>query len=656
MPQVTPDRSPRRASWISVIILLVLTEAIYLPPPILNGSRTLFGYDYEMLHLRRLSFARAALTTTHRLPAWYPGELLGAPFLANLQSFPWIPLHLVLLLLNPEKAYAAAVAIAAALSALFTYLYCRRAGLSHAGAIAAGWTFACSGFFAAHVTVGFLSSLEPYAALPLLLWLADRATDAGRYHSQRVDMLVLAGATTLVVCAGHPQLPAYSVATALLYVLWRVRGWVRAKLISAILLGIGVSLIVWWPMLLLIGRSTRVLHLDPAANDIVLPYRRVLGLIVPGIDGWPDGLSLASGHRFTGYPHPGYFWDTFAYVGILPLIAVAVLVSVCLARKRLLASRWLFLGLVGIVALASALPLLDPLRRELSGTILRSPARLLYVITFVLAVAFGVGIDHLGRWKSARLTMLGSAAVVACLAFHAWDLSRISRVFILPTTWHPVDVPEFDENLARQGGDGRVAVSHILSLQLSSGHDDAGGYDSIFLAAPYRALLAITGQPPGLNEEIMDASTWPVAALEAAGVRFVTTATRTDLELAASAPPLRMYRVANPAPRVRLPGGTSSYTRPAGDRIVVRSSGARAGVVEILEVPDPGWTAQVDGARTPIKAANGIEMTVPVLAGDHLIQLRYRTPGRTVGVVLSLVSMLMLTGLVRVGLRRKEPA
>jgi len=647
LPATPPRGSTRRADWIGIAILLVLTEAIYLPWPILNGSRMLFGYDYEMLHMRRLAFVRAALATTHRLPAWYPRELLGAPFLANLQSFPWIPTHLVLLLLKPETAFAAAVAMAAALSALFTYLYCRRAGLSQIGAIAAAWTFACSGFFAAHVTVGFLSSLEPYASLPLLLWLADRATDPARSHAQRIDLLALAGATALVVCAGHPQLPAYSVAAALLYVLWRGRGWGRAKIVCSIFLGIGVTLIVWWPMLLLIGRSTRILRLDPSDNDVVLPYHRLLGLIVPGIDGWPDGLSLAAGHRFTAYSHPGYFWDTFAYLGVLPLIAVAVLVSVCVARKRWPGSRWLFLGAIGIMALAGALPLLAPLRRISAGTILRCPSRLLYVCTFVLAVAFGVGIDHLRRWRPAWLPRLGAAAAFGCLAFHAWDLGRISSVFILPTTWHPVDVPEFDGILARELGDDRVAVSRILSLRLLYDRDDAGGYDSIFLADPYRALLALADAPPGLNEEIIDASRWPVAALQAAGVKLVITeGTRTDLELAASTPILRMYRVANPASRASLSGGVVIYHRPTGDRIEVQSSGTRPGVVKVLEAPDPGWAAQVDGARTPIVAAGGIRMEVAVPPGDHSILLRYRTPGRITGGALSAASLFLLVALV----------
>ena len=265
---------------LALALLLLFTEAIYLPWSVLRGKSTLYGWDYMMLHARRLAFARDALFSgAHRMPGWYPREMLGTPFSANLQNFPWIPTHWPLLLFDPYKAYAAGIAMAAGLAALFTYLFCRRAGLSPIGAAAAGWTFACAGVFSAHVMVGHLVNLEGYPALPLLLWLADRATDV---RARRRDMLALAIGTACVVVAGHPQFPAYAVATALLYLIWRGRGWLRVKLCGAMMLGIGATMAAWWPMLLLIGRSSRTLPLDPAANDIVMPYHRLLGFIAPG--------------------------------------------------------------------------------------------------------------------------------------------------------------------------------------------------------------------------------------------------------------------------------------------------------------------------------------------------------------------------------------
>jgi Bacterial membrane protein YfhO len=613
---------------LALALLLLFTEAIYLPWSVLRGTSTLYGWDYMMLHARRLAFARDGLFSgAHRLPGWYPREMLGTPFNANLQNFPWIPTHWPLLLFDPYKAYAAGIAMAAGLAALFTYLFCRRAGLSPIGAAAAGWTFACAGVFSAHVMVGHLVNLEGYPALPLLLWLADRATDA---RARRRDTIALAIGTACVVLAGHPQFPAYAVATAVLYVIWRARGRLRMKLSGAMLLGIGATMAAWWPMLLLIRRSSRALPLDPASNDIVMPYHRLLGLVAPGIDGWPAGVNAAAGHLFSGYPHPGYFWDTFGYIGVLPLGAMVVLGIMCLVRGRIPESRWVFLAVIGLVALIGALPLLDPLRQMVPVTLLRSPARLLYICTFSLAPALGVGIDMLLRWKP-----FGWAVAVVCLAFHAWDLGSTSRLFITPGPLHPLDVPEFSKEL----GTGRVAMSRVLDLKIDYDHDDAGGFDAIFLADTYRALLALTGAPARSNEEVMDASTWPPHALEATGVQFVIPwGARKDLALVKSAAGLQMFRVANPAPR--------DYLRPTPDLIQVQSSTTHAGVVHILEAYDPGWTADVDGAPVKVLEADGLGMDVPVPAGDHLVLFRYHTPGRRTGLILSLLSACLLVVLI----------
>src|ERR1051326_3122198 len=150
----------RGRSWISVGLLLALTAAIYFRPSVVFEGRELVGLDFAQLHIRHMAFAREALFgSQHFLPAWYPRELFGAPFSANLQSFPWIPTRLVLLLFDPSVAFSIGVWIAAALAALFSYLYCRRIGLSEIGSVAAAWTFACAGFFSTRVMAGHLPLL-----------------------------------------------------------------------------------------------------------------------------------------------------------------------------------------------------------------------------------------------------------------------------------------------------------------------------------------------------------------------------------------------------------------------------------------------------------------------------------------------------------------
>jgi hypothetical protein len=673
---------------LAVAALLVLTEAFYLRPGILRGTETLGGVDYGELHIRRIRFAREALFGAgHTLPAWYPREVLGSPFAANLQSFPWIPTRLLLLPLDPAIAYAAAVAIAAALSAIFTYLYCRRAGLTRRGAVAAGGTFACAGYFASRVLAGHLPLLEAYPALPLLLWLVERALEPERAPRHWFDLGVLAVCCACVVVAGHPQLPAYSIASALLYAVWRGRRVLAAKVVGAMMLGAGLALAVWWPMLLLIARSTRVLRLAAPDNDIAMPYSRLPALLMPGIHGWPQPVELADHHPFTGYPNTAYFWDTASYIGILPLVAVAALLIGCIVQKRMPNSRWIFLSCLGVAAFLCSLPFASPLLHLLPGTLLRSPARLLYLSTFCAAVATGVAVDALRRARWPRFVV----AVVLCL--HFADLWGFAHRFIQATP-REEDPPAFQAILDREVGDGRIAEERAYYYSTVSNddrRDDAGGFDSIFLARFYRGVLALAADSPGLNRQSIDASELPVKALQATGVRFVITEkTRTDLEwVATDEDDSNLYRVPHPAPRAEFFTGARTefveerqipdsfaadsrnrlllspdarkystsvasnttgtpviYLRPSSDEILLRTSSGEPGFAEVLEAYDSGWTATMDTAPASVLPANGFAMAVPVPAGSHTVRLRYKTPGRATGAVLSLLSLALLAALI----------
>jgi len=690
------DRPARFSSVSAIAALLALIGVFYLRPGILLGTSVLAGSDYGELHIRRIRFAREALFgIRHTLPAWYPHEVLGSPFAANLQSFPWIPTRLLLLPLDPSVAYAVAIALSAALSAIFTYLYCRRAGLTRTGAVAAGGTFACAGYFASRVLAGHLPLLEAYPALPLLLFLVDRALAPERARRQRFDLGVLAVCSACVVAAGHPQLPAYSLASALLYTAWTGRTGLRSRVrvAGAITLGVGLTLAVWWPMILLIARSTRVLALLPPENDIAMPYSRLLALVMPGIHGWAQPVELADYHPFIGFPNPAYFWDTASYIGILPLVAIGALFIGCVVRKRMPDGRWRFLSYLGVGAFVCSLPLASPLLHLLPGTLLRSPARLLYISTFCAAVALGVGADAVRRARWPQNAAVRNGLLIVILSAHFLDLWGFTHWFIQLTP-REGQHPEFEAILDRKLGSGRIAEQRgdrILSNEDRC--DDAGGFDSILLARSYRGLLALAGFPPNLNRQWIDASRLPVKALEATGVRFViTTETRTDLELAGTTPDLNLYRVANPASRTDffredqtefaaarqipdlfaadprrklllpsdarqlLPQSRSNdstihqaavdYSRPSSDEILLRTTSGQRGFVHVLEAFDPGWTATVDGERAPVVPANGFTMVIPIPAGIHTLRLRYETPGRAMGVGLSLLSFGLLAALI----------
>jgi hypothetical protein len=642
------------------------------------------GSDYEMLHRLRLYFAQQWLFgPAHRLPAWNPHEVLGAPFSANLQAFPWIPTRLVLLLADPSVAYGLGIAIAAGLAALFGFLYCRGLGLSRVGAATAGWTFAAAGFFASRVMAGHLPLLEAYPSLPLLLWLSDRALRRAR----RFDLGALSVATACVVAAGHPQVPAYSAGAALVYIWWRGRAAAlrdRLRATAAILLGIGLTLAVWWPMLLLIGRSTRVLHLRAPENDVFMPWSRLLALIAPGIQGWASPMDLFDRHPFSGYPNASWFWDTTSYIGLLPLIALAGLAIRALRRKRLPDWRRRFLAALGTAAFLGALPIATPILHLLPGTLLRSPARLLYLSTFCVAAAAGVAVDVIRELPWPRRAL--RAGLAAILILHFADLWRFDRWFV--QTYPRDEAPAaFQATLDGESGNDRIADERDGNTPLyGERYDDAGGFDSVFLARFNRVWMALAGKPPDTNEQVFDASALPPHALEAMGVRFVISADeRTDLPAVENSGYEHLYRVPHPAPRVQffaasraefepesripemfaggswdrlllepsarpyLPSGAAadvpvklSYARPAPGEIRIQSSNPQAGFVYVLESYDPGWTASMDGAPAHVLPANGFAMAVAVQPGVHAVRLRYETPGRKTGIVLSLTSLVLL--------------
>jgi hypothetical protein len=283
------------------------------------------------------------------------------------------------------------------------------------------------------------------------------------------------------------------------------------------------------------------------------------------------------------------------------------------------------------------------------------------------------------------------AGLAVILALHFADLWRFANRFI--KTYPRDEGPAaFEATLDREIGDARIADERDGNTPLyGERYDDAGGFDSVFLARFNRAYLALAGAPPDTNEQVFDASLLPRRALEAMGVRFViSTDERRDLPLAGESNGEHLYRIPNPAPRVRfIPAGRAefepefripaifaagswdrlllepsarrqvptgaatntaanlSWSRPSPGEIDVRSSNAQPGFVYILESFDPGWTAGVDGMSAAVLPANGFAVAVPVPPGVHAIRLIYRTPGRGTGLVLSLASLVLLGVLVR---------
>jgi len=100
-----------------------------------------------------------------------------------------------------------------------------------------------------------------------------------------------------------------------------------------------------------------------------------------------------------------------------------------------------------------------------------------------------------------------------------------------------------------------------------------------------------------------------------------------------------------------LPGGdlpSGSIARvvayePA--RLIVETQAATPSVLVLSEIFYPGWEATVDGQPTRVLLANYLLRSVAVPPGQHRIELRYRAPAARNGAIISVLTLLLLSGL-----------
>jgi hypothetical protein len=88
--------------------------------------------------------------------------------------------------------------------------------------------------------------------------------------------------------------------------------------------------------------------------------------------------------------------------------------------------------------------------------------------------------------------------------------------------------------------------------------------------------------------------------------------------------------------------GESRIVSYRPDRVEMRVSATRPAVVVLLDAFDPGWRAWVDGAPAPVLRANLAFRAVPVSAGEHLVEMRYRPRAVSLGIALSAATALVV--------------
>ena len=84
----------------------------------------------------------------------------------------------------------------------------------------------------------------------------------------------------------------------------------------------------------------------------------------------------------------------------------------------------------------------------------------------------------------------------------------------------------------------------------------------------------------------------------------------------------------------------------APERVVVETDGDTAALLVLAETWFPGWTALVDGQEAPCRPANVWMRGVPVTAGRHVVELRYRSTYLLPGACVSAATAALLAAIL----------
>ncbi len=368
-------------------------------------------------------FAAESLRAGH-IPLWNPYQFCGTPFLANGQSAVLYPLNLIFWLLPVARAFGWSALLHLFLAGWFAYLFLRRTGLGHVGAVAGGIVWQLNSFFIAWLHLPTVMCTASW--LPLILLFCDRAIVTGRARYAIAAGIALA----LSYLGGHPQIFLFISLLTAAYLIARAAcsaGWQPAHgakpLPSRSLLryfsaeapspsSVGQGLAPAIIRLLNAGAIIASFTLALSAAQF-LPTLDLLHIahraFIPGPESYKAFLSRALpapllsnlilphpfGHPNTGtYVGPENYAEYCSYVGIIAL-AFALYAAFAVRTWH---TRFFAVAAILAILVAIGTPLNWPLYHWLPGMSgAGGPARIILLAVFSLSMLAGIGTDQFLR-------------------------------------------------------------------------------------------------------------------------------------------------------------------------------------------------------------------------------------------------------------------
>lgn len=355
--------------------------------------------DLAIAHYPNAVFLRSELFSGRGIPLWSPLILSGTPLGANPLSGLWYPPGWLALFWPLPFGLNLLVFLHLWWGGLGVYCLLRDEGLDPAAALWGGLAFTALPKLLAHYGAGHLTLLYAVPWTPWLLLVTRRSLAGER------STWLLPGALLGLIFLADPRWAALAGAAWLGYWLANARrfaagwgrqvGWLAAQGGLAALLAAPLAL----PLLEYTRLSTRA-HLSAAdVLTLSLEPARLLGLFYPDFGG---------AHEFS------------IYTGLC--VFLGAMLALTWGRVRRRAGYWGWLALLSLLfSLGASLPLTDWLVRLPGLSLLRVPARALFLNGLALVVlaayalqALLVGLDSAER-RRGGLLLVGVAAFSTAL-------------------------------------------------------------------------------------------------------------------------------------------------------------------------------------------------------------------------------------------------
>lgn len=418
---------------VPLIIAIFLGIAIVFPflPLLINGKVIYWGTSTTQF-LPWLNYAFRSISQGN-FPLWNPDNGMGSPFLANYQSaLFYIPNWILWFFfkIGASRGLAFGLTLSVVLHLYFSSIgmyvllkYLKRTTLSaFFGSVI--WVF--GGYAVSRIS--FFSMIWSFSWVSWIIYALLLLRDAEPKNRLR-RILLLSILFSMQLLSGHAQTTYFTLIISLFMLFFPIRESLNAvfknfvffniTILTSILLS-AIQLIPTAEYLLLSQRSQEV-GFDYALNFSYWPLR-ILSVVFGNFWGDPG---------ITRYFGGGVYWEDSLYIGIFPLILIAILLLYFFQKWHLPANENAEKNFLFVLIVLAVLAFLFSLGRNFflyplfykyipTFNMFQAPSRFLMITNFCLAIISSFALDHwlLNKYNPRKVGILivtGVAFIVSTL-------------------------------------------------------------------------------------------------------------------------------------------------------------------------------------------------------------------------------------------------